>query len=85
MPRSPLIAPTYLPSAKRSGSSGTISLRRCEVARDSSPEYNFLESGLEIIMKGIVVDTLDSVAPIPGSLSGLEVVVQEWHVFVALS
>lgn len=49
-----------------------ISLRRCKAAQDSSPDFSFSESGLEILTKGIFVDTLDSVTSIPVNLQNLD-------------
>lgn len=45
-----------------------ISLRRCKAAKGSSPDFSFSESGLEILTKGIFVDTVDSVTSIPVTL-----------------
>jgi hypothetical protein len=48
-----------------------ISRRRCKAAKDSSPDFSFSDSGLEIITKGIFVDTLDFVISIPINVQDL--------------
>jgi hypothetical protein len=48
-----------------------ISRRRCKAAKSSSRDFGFSESGEEILTKGIVVDTVDSVTSVPVNLQDL--------------